>query len=249
MGGVYDRAKLAADLSTLGVSSGGCLFVHASFKSIGQVDGSVQTVVEALEDAIGPDGVLMMPSFNLVGGRDERAENWDVTKTPSSVGWLTEYFRQMPGTFRSDHYSHSTAARGPGADVFVADHLSQEGMPSPWDREPWGKTYGTGAPMVRAYERGGQILMIGTSHETSTYCHVVEVRYWAERCANDPGAPFIWLDRERLGPYWDVNGIQKRGKVGDADCRLIDIRTYVDGLLSEVRDNPDAYDRVKLGAR
>ncbi len=249
MGEGYDQVKLATDLSGLGVSQGGCLFVHASFKSVGKVNGGAQTVIEALEYAIGPHGLLMMPSFNLIGGRDERAENWDVTITPSSVGWLTEYFRQMTGTFRSDHYSHSTAGRGPGAEAFVADHLSQDGMPSPWDREPWGKTYGTGAPMVRAYERGGQILMIGTDHETSTYCHVVEARYWAERCANDPEAPFLWLDRVRLGTYWDAHGEQKTGTVGDADCRLIDIRTYVDGLLSEVRDNPDAYDRVKLGTR
>lgn len=245
----HDLARLTADLRALGVGEGDCLFVHSSFKSLGPVEGGAAAVVAALEAAIGPEGLLLMPSFNLVGDRDTRASTWNVARTPSSVGWLTEFFRTMPGTFRSDHYSHSVAAKGPGADVFVADHLSDEGMASPWDRPPWGKTYGTHSPMIRAYDRDGKILMVGVGHDTSTYCHVVEARYWAERKANDPAAPFVWLDRERMGPVWDRVGEMRRGKVGDADCRLIGIRDYVDGLLEIVRRNPDAYDRVKLGTR
>ena len=91
--------------------------------------------------------------------------------------------------------------------------------------------------------------MIGVDYETSTYCHVVEVTYWNERLKDDSNAAFVWLDRERLGVYWEEHGYLSRGKVGDSDCRLIGIRTYVDRLLEEVRANPDAYDRVKLGTR
>ena len=78
-----------------------------------------------------------MPSFNLLPTREERADSWDINKTPSTVGWLTEYFRQMDETYRSDHYSHSVAARGCDAKAFVADHLSSEGYKSPWDYSPW----------------------------------------------------------------------------------------------------------------
>ena len=111
-------ATLGRDLCALGVESGDILFIHSSFKSLGPVDGGASTVVAALEDAVGPDGLVLMPSFSLVpGDKDLRAAKWDRATTPSTVGWLTEYFRQMPGTVRSDHYSHAVAARGRRAEA------------------------------------------------------------------------------------------------------------------------------------
>lgn len=245
----YTIDDLAAGMRAIGVAPGDVLFVHASFKSLGEVDGGAQSVVAAFERVLGPAGLLLMPSFNLTGDRDARAASWEVATTPSTVGWLTEFFRKMPGTFRSNHYSHSVAARGIGAEQFVADHERDEGFASPWDREPWGRTYGSSSPMIRAYDRGGKVLMLGVDYETSTYIHVVEVAFWRERLAEDPEAPFIWLDRPRLGAVWDRQGSLTCGRIGDAECRLFGIRDYVDGLLDVVRADPDAFDRVKLGTR
>ena len=128
MTGPHSRDRLLRDLRSLGVEPGDLLFVHSSFKSLGPVEGGAGGVVAALEDAVGPEGLLMMPSFNLVEW-ERRAEVWDVGATPSTVGWLTEYFRLMSGTYRSDHYSHSVVARGKGARELVAGHRSQEGVP------------------------------------------------------------------------------------------------------------------------
>ena len=172
----HDKAELQDHLQALGVHQGDTLFVHSSFKSLGPVTGGAGTVVDALQAAVGPAGLLLMPSFHLIR-RDDRARLWDPAATPSTVGWLTEYFRLLPDTHRSDHYSHSVAARGPGAADFVAGHLGQEGLPSSWDRLPWGRTYGTHSPMYRAYRRGGRLLMLGVDYETSTYIHLVEVLY------------------------------------------------------------------------
>ena len=49
---------LARDLRNLGVESGDILFVHSSFKSLGPVQGGVETVVRALEESIGAEGLL-----------------------------------------------------------------------------------------------------------------------------------------------------------------------------------------------
>jgi len=245
----HTQSRLAEDLSAFGVAVGDVLFVHSSFKSLGKVDGGATAVVAALESVIGEGGLLLMPSFNLIGDRDERAAKWSLADAVSSVGWLTEYFRQMPGTVRSDHYSHSVAARGKSAEQFVSGHLSDEGFGSPWDRKPWGKVYGSNSPMIRAYDRGGKIMMLGVDYESSTYMHVVEVTYWNERLSQDPEAPFIWLDRTQMGKAWDRSGSTKTGKIGDSESKLISIREYVDGLLEVVRADPDSYDRVKLGTR
>ena len=228
----HTREKLLDDLRVLGVEQGDILFIHSSFKSLGRVEGGVAAVVGALEHAVGHEGLLLIPSFNLVA-RPRRAELWDVETTLSTVGWITEYFRRMPGTYRSDHYSHSVAARGRGAREFVSGHLGKEGLKSGWDLEPWGKTFGTNSPMYRAYRADGKLLMLGVDYESSTYCHMVEVMHWNMLLDQGRDVEFRGLKRPALGEFWDRSSKLSRGRIGDADCRLFRIREYV--------DNPDPY--------
>ena len=240
----YNSCDLKQDLRRLGVEAGDIIFVHSSFKSLGPVEGGAESVILALEDAIGPAGLLLMPSFNLVKW-ELRPETWDPENTPSTVGWITEQFRRLPRVYRSDHYSHSVAARGRGAKDFVAGHLRQEGYGSHWDRRPWGKTFGLHSPMFRAYQDGGKLLMLGVDYYTSTYVHLVEAMYWHTLRAKSrdterpPAIPA--LDRVKLGAFWESSGGPVHGRVGDADCRLFRIGSYVDTLLAEVESNPRTY--------
>lgn len=240
----YRCDELTQDLRRLHVAAGDILFVHSSFKSLGPVDGGAESVIKALEAAVGPEGLLLMPSFNLVE-RELRAETWDHATTPSTVGWITEQFRRQPGVYRSDHYSHSVAARGRGARRFVAGHLSQEGYSSPWDCKPWGKTFGLHSPMYRAYQADARLLMLGVDYFSSTYIHLVEVIYWHRLRARRQDAgefpAFPALDRNVLGAFWERTGALRRGRVGDAACRLFGVRSYVDALLAEVERNARLY--------
>ena len=237
----YTRKKLTQDFTNLGIEKGDTLFIHSSFKSLGPVEDGAGTVISALEAAVGQDGLILMPTFSLLPSREERVAAWDVDKTPSTVGWLTEFFRQMPNTHRSDHYSHAIAARGKDAKAFVSDHLQREGYQSPWDHYPWGKTYGTHSPMFRAYTMNAKLLMIGVDYETSTYIHLVEVLHWNKRLTDDAQAEYISLKRPELGEFWERLGQLRQGRVGDSACRLFHIQTYVDTLLAEVERNPKPY--------
>ncbi len=237
----YTREKLTQDLTTLGIEKGDTLFIHSSFKSLGPLEDGAGTVISALAAAVGRDGLILMPSFSLLPSREERIASWNIGSTPSTVGWLTEFFRQMSDTYRSNHYSHAIAARGKGAKAFVADHLRREGYESPWDQPPWGKTYGTHSPMFRAYKTDAKLLMLGVDYESSTYAHLVEVIHWNKCLIEDPEAEYIRLKRSKLGAFWDEVGRLRQGLVGDATCRLFRIKDYVDTLLKEVEWNPDPY--------
>lgn len=237
----YTYQKLVDDFTQLGIESGDVLFIHSSFKSLGEVEGGAGTVISALEAIVGEAGLILMPSFNMSSSLEERAGLWDIENAPSTVGWLTEFFRLIPGTHRSDHYSHSVAARGKDAETFVADHLSNEGYHSPWDLQPWGKTYGFNSPMFRAYMSDGKLLMLGVDYNSSTYIHLVEVLYWNKRLDDNADADYFELNRTSLGEYWDRSGDLSRGKVGNSDCRLFQIKSYVDNLLAEVEKNPSLY--------
>jgi aminoglycoside N3'-acetyltransferase len=240
---MHTRYTLAVHLRRLGVAPGDTLFIHSSYRSIGAVEGEVGAVVGALEDAVGSEGLLLMPSFNLkVKGGEARAAIWNPVTSPSTVGWLTEYFRTMSGTVRSDHYSHSVAARGKDAATFVGEHRSPEGMESPWDRNPWGRTYGTRSPMMKAYQQpASKVLMMGVDFLSSTYCHFVETMFWAWNKSLTPDAQYQFINSEVAGAWWDGQGHLSRGMVGDADSRLFGIRDFVDNLLDAVKIEPDRF--------
>ena len=237
---MWTRTQLHDHLRELGVAAGDTLFIHSSFKSIGPVEGSAEAIVGALEDAVGSGGLILMPSFNLVE-MEERVKIWNHASTPSTVGWLTEFFRLMPGTVRSDHYSHSVAARGRSAGELVDGHRRREGLLSVWDRDPWGHTYGIHSPMYRAYVRNGRLLMLGVDYETSTFAHLAEVMIWNRLLERDGDVEPVSIDRPAVGRFWDDLGRLTFGKIGDADCRLFSISDYVDAVVTEVEKNPKPY--------
>jgi aminoglycoside N3'-acetyltransferase len=84
---MHTRESLAADARRFGVETGDTLLIHSSFKSLGRVEGGAAAVIGALEDALGPAGLLLMPSFNHVESA-QRAASWNIATTPSTVGYL-----------------------------------------------------------------------------------------------------------------------------------------------------------------
>ncbi len=74
--------------------------------------------------------------------------------------------------------------------------------------------------------------MLGVDYESSTYVHLVEIMLWNLQLEDNPEAAYIRLDRKQLGAYWDRMGRLNRGQVGGADCRLFEIRDYVDTLFA-----------------
>jgi len=232
--------SLTSDLYALGVRGGDVLFVQASMRSLGLVVGGAQTVVSALEWAVRREGLVLMPSFQLIE-RSQRSACWNRRTSPATTGWLTEYFRCMPGTLRSDHYSHSVAARGCAASEWVEAAVPEGGFSSPWDREPWMKTFGNRSPLYLCYERGAKALMLGVGYESLTFMHLVEVMDWHRRLDSDPCAEYRWLDRVAAGEDWETCGAVHSGLVGRAPSRLFGVRTFVDTLLARVESDASLF--------
>ena len=57
----FSKSDLVGQLNQLGIKEGMVLEVHSSLKSLGYVIGGAQTVVDALIDAVGFEGTLVMP--------------------------------------------------------------------------------------------------------------------------------------------------------------------------------------------
>ena len=176
---IVTRGGLRRDLEQLGVRRGDILCVHSSLKRLGLVIGGVRTVIEALLEAVGPDGTVMMPAYS--GDLSDPAEwrfppvspefipqiraetpPYDPVLTPTrGMGAIPEYFRRYPGVIRSPHPQSSFAAVGPRALDLVGQHsLSFR--------------FGPESPLGRLRDLNGKVLMLGAPWDTSSFlylCH------------------------------------------------------------------------------
>ncbi len=159
-----DYQILREDFAALGLRPGDSVLIHSSYKSMGAVEGGIETVVSALRSVIGDAGTLIAPTltFSYV-----TAENpvFDYVNTPSCVGAISEFVRHMPGSIRSVHPTHSCAAIGAKAEYYTGSH----GL----DRTPVGEN----SPFFKLMEDGGKILMLGCRVGANTSMHGVEERF------------------------------------------------------------------------
>jgi aminoglycoside N3'-acetyltransferase len=220
----YGVGDVTRQLAALGVEPGGVLVVHTAFSKVRPVDGGPDGLIDALIDALGPDGTLVMPSMT-----DDDDTPFDAATTPcASLGIVAETFRRRDGVRRSDS-PHAFAARGPHAAAIVAPH-------------PVAVPHGLDSPVGRVYERDGQVLLVGVGHDADTTVHLAEnlagARYFRPKHATvlEGGAPrridYAELDHccenfALVDDWLDEPGLQRRGYVGHARARLARSRDIV----------------------
>jgi aminoglycoside 3-N-acetyltransferase len=248
LGGPVTRRELGAELRELGVREGGVLLVHASLSTLNWVCGGPVAVVQALRDALGSTGTLVVPTHtpdnsDPAGWQHPpvpagwwpviRAEMpaFDPPVTPSRyMGAVAEAVRTWPGARRSDHPQGSFAALGPAAEWVTAGHARAE-------------MFGERSPLGRVYEADGQVLLLGVGHDSNTSLHLAEYRVpdqprrlrgaavltpagreWASWADVDVDA----ADFAALGRDLEATGAVRTGRVGGAAARLVRQRDAVD---------------------
>lgn len=106
----YTKQQLTDMIHRMGIQPDDSIMVHASMKSIGNVEGGADTVLDAWMEYLS-DGLFMMPTHTWAQmGPDCRI--FDPQNMSSCVGLLTNLFRIRPGVVRSLHPTHSIAAYG-----------------------------------------------------------------------------------------------------------------------------------------
>ncbi len=232
------RDEIKRGLSRLGLKKGSIVIVHSALSSLGEVEGGADAVIDALLEAVGDEGTVMMPAFSPV-------EVFDVDQTPSGLGEITERFRRRPGVLRSLHPTHSVCVQGARAEELIKDHVrARSGC-------------GEGTPYSRLIEEGGFVLLLGVDQDRNTTLHTLEAftarPYLSRRTARfrDPASGEIKeVELERHpGPHRDFIGLDRRfreagvmkiGKIGGAVCRLIDARGLERVVREEIGRDPAA---------
>lgn len=181
--GSFTTEDLIAEISSRMGSDWDILMVHSSVNNLSPTyTGTAGELLQALIDFVGPERTLVMPAFNFgeygEGARDMLRDNprFDLRRSPSQMGLLTELFRRSAGVVQSRHPVYRIAALGPQAAELIAGH---ENAPS---------GMGENTPFDYMARHNAHILGIGKTFQVMTQVHHVE-----SLLANNWPAPTIQL--------------------------------------------------------
>jgi aminoglycoside 3-N-acetyltransferase len=227
--------ELTGGLRGLGLETGDAVIVHSSLSSLGWVDGGAEAVVAAIRQVIGSSGTLVVPTFTV------EEPVFDPETTPSNTGAVTNAVLQLTESERSDHPTHSVTAVGPEATAIVRDHDPLSSL-------------GVGSPFHRVLRDGGTVLLLGVDHTSNSSLHVAEavarVPYKdrtleAQRVGPD-GEPEVVTRSvagcsagfDAVAPVIEREGIVRRGRIGEAEARLVEGDALLDVVTTILEDHP-----------
>nr|MBI1232828.1 hypothetical protein [Cytophagales bacterium] len=113
--GPVTKADLEAALDLLGISSGDILMIHSRLFSLGRIptgaskEKFADIFINTLLNRVGAKGTLLFPTFTL---STCKSGIFDVDKTPSEMGMLSERARSRPDSTRTYHPIYSVALMG-----------------------------------------------------------------------------------------------------------------------------------------
>lgn len=156
----YNKQQLKDQLESMGLKGDETILIHSSMKSIGEVDGGADSVLDAWMEYF-KDGLLLLPTHTW---KTVNADNpvYNPQTTPSCVGLLTNMFMKRDGVIRSLHPTHSMAGYGKSAAEYLAGEEYNNTPCTP------------GGCYDRLKDAGGKVLLVGVGHERNTYIHSVE---------------------------------------------------------------------------
>ena len=171
-----DKATILAALAEVGVVKGDTLLVHSSLSACGRIVGGAQTIIEALIEAVGPDGNFFVPTFQrsecYLNGINKR---WDHRpsdfrdRASEAVRWVgtlpLEFMRLYPDAPRGVHLSHSWAGWGKDAAEVLSHQVEDE------------PPFSDNSCPMRVKDMGGKILHFGSPIGHTSFVHCFETHF------------------------------------------------------------------------
>ncbi len=245
------KDSLIADLKKIGLKPDDSVLVHSSLSKIGFVEGGPKTIVDALSEVVGSEGTLLFPTFPAAGrNKTHLMEHpfFDIVKTPSQMGSVTEYFRKLPGVYRSFHPTDSVAAKGPLAEYYTNSHFGEL------------TPYTELSPFRKLCNKKGKILMLGTSlNGACTNLHTLEdavdfkypvydEKIFEVRMINAQGIESTMKTKvhnpeysakrncDALKPMFEREAVLVNGMIGEAKSMLIDADKMLETMISNYKE-------------
>jgi aminoglycoside 3-N-acetyltransferase len=146
-----------------GLETGDVVYVHSGIDGL-NLDFPFYRILFLIQKVIGPEGTVVFPTYpnHLISSYEylQQERVFDVRRTPSYTGILTEFARRQRPAVRSLHPTKSVCAIGPAARELTATHQLS---PYPYD---------TNSPYYKLIGHRGKIVGLGvtTNYISFGYC-------------------------------------------------------------------------------
>jgi aminoglycoside 3-N-acetyltransferase len=148
----------------LGITKGSIVFIHSSVDNLNIKFESLR-LLEILLETVGKEGTLVFPCWHFTYRAEDYLKSgkvFDVRRSPSALGMLSEMARRYPGAKRSLHPINSIVAIGKNAEAIIETHHT--------DIYPCGEK----SPYYLAMQMGGTIAGIGVNANFMSFVHCPE---------------------------------------------------------------------------
>lgn len=152
-------------VNKLNLKSGDSVFIHSSVDQL-NINFDATKILNLLLEVVGEDGTLLFPSWHFLN----RAEvffqgnppDFNVKRTRSKLGFLSEWARLDKRSKRSLHPTNSVVAIGKDADYYLSTH--HKGI----------YPCGVESPFYKLIEKKAKIIGLGVDVNNLTFLHCLE---------------------------------------------------------------------------
>ncbi len=265
----YDKDDLIALFRKLGIHAGMTLEVHTALSRFGYIIGGAETLVDALQELLGPDGTIVVPFqrgdagdpaefvnppviYELHDSLRQEAPPFDpVTSDMFRMSAVYENLRRRKGAVISSHPTMGFAALGKDARYICSD-------------QPLDFPLGKGSPLEKLVNLGAYCLLAGVSYDNMTLLHYSEslsgIRPLIKNGASvSEGGKTVWkqflledLDSSdgsfmEIGEKLEARGLVSVIKKGTLELRLLRTDVAAKEAYRYFRKKMDPYLKKKLG--
>jgi aminoglycoside 3-N-acetyltransferase len=238
---VVRKDDIIEGLRNLGVNPGDAVFFHNSLSSMGYVECGAETVIDAFLEAVGHRGTVAVNSCHFNGWHCEYAQTnrtpaFDVRRSPSRMGRITEVFRHHPGAVRCLDSSNPICSIGHHAE-YLAEGAIRCFTPCGRDTA-WGKLG----------ELDAHYMFLGTGWNSCTMMHACEEYGHAPYALMDEPSrlevadergrnhlhvqkvhtPNVPRDYFLMEPEMQKRELVQYGQIGDAKVTKMNARELID---------------------
>lgn len=243
---ISTKENVVKQLDTIGIQKGMVLLVQADTSKLGIIAGGLQTIIDALMDAVGFEGTIVMPTFTLDLLDPSCQDNaiprrfWKEVRASSnpyhkklSAPYLCDplvlQFLRNEGVTRSYHPLYSFAAWGKYAKLICDKHPLHFGL----SKE---------SPLGKILEFNGYALLLGCDYAKSVIFHVASyngekqpVRILSAPIQNNQNVQwkkmleidFQQEDRKFIGAVLEDRSIVNTSYIGNGKCCMFSAREAV----------------------
>lgn len=245
---VVNAGILLAGFKTIGVIKGDVLFFHSSLKSFGWVEGGADTIIDSAIEAVSPDGTVVVPTFvQRVNGQQasysQRQAVWDIDRSVSDVGRITETLRLRSDSYRSNDSCNALSAIGREAKEIMLEHHRAGPRPSPWGDY----SFGHGSPWDWLVERNAVYLLMGVGFNACSLLHYVQILWMEEKYGLKlEGRTFPKFDFSQLGERIRQAGLITETVVGSSRWQAFRTAPVVEYALQTLNNEPGSFQEIRF---